>query len=50
MAKSPSVAAEGGKGQAKLLLGMHDEVAWVVKAFNPQPLNELALVLSETFQ
>lgn len=29
---------------------MHDEVACVVKAFNPQPLNDLALVLSETFR
>lgn len=37
-------------GQATQLLGMRDEVAWVVKTLNPQPLNDLALVLSETFQ
>lgn len=42
--------AKGGKGQATWLLCMPSELAWVVKAFKPQPLNNLGPALSETFQ
>lgn len=50
MAKSPSVAGRGQDGASYTIVGMCDEVSRIVKAFNPQPLNNLPLVLSETFQ